>query len=325
MSFDESSTRDARGGVRHAPTQRRRHVRRHGRGDRRRLADDEPGAHNLASGTLNGATWIVGAGSTMSLGANITTDAATIILNGAGASFSSLSPLAKIGATGTLEVLGGGSFPTAGNLDNAGTIDLAPGILNVTGNYTQESTGAFDVAVGGVAAGTQFGQLTVTKQATLNGSLSVSLINGYTPAQGDSYQVLTFASETGNFSAEFGLYLGNGEGFTPTFNPSTNPTALDLVIAPQSLGTQTTVAVFRESLELRRFRHLHGHGAAAGVHRRWSPRAGHFLRRRDRDRHRDSRRRLGLLHHRRPSRPGRTRSSCSTTAMPTSATAIPIP
>ena len=81
----------------------------------------------------------------------------------------------------------------------------------------------------------------MTKQASLNGALSVSLINGYTPPQGDSYQVLAFASETGNFSAEFGLYFGNGEGFTPTFNPSTNPTALDLVVAAQSLGTQTTV------------------------------------------------------------------------------------
>ncbi len=77
----------------------------------------------------------------------------------------------------------------------------------------------------------------MTKQATLNGSLSVSLISGYTPPSGDSYQVLTFASETGSFSAEFGLYFGGGEGFTPTFSPSTNPTALDLVVISELAST----------------------------------------------------------------------------------------
>ena len=81
----------------------------------------------------------------------------------------------------------------------------------------------------------------MSQSASLDGSLSVNLINNYTPPQGDSYQVLTFASETGNFSAEFGLYLGGGEGFTPTFSPSTNPTALDLLAVSESAGTQTTV------------------------------------------------------------------------------------
>ena len=46
---------------------------------------------------------------------------------------------------------------------------------------------------------------------------------------------------TGNFSAEFGLDFENGAGFTPTFNPSTNPTELDLVVVAEAAGTQTTV------------------------------------------------------------------------------------
>ena len=196
---------------------------------------------NLASGTLTGATWVVGANSSMSLGANITTDAATIVLDGAGADFSSLSPLTQIASGGSLEILDGGSFTTAGDLDNAGTIDLAPGTLNIAGNYTQESSGAYDVAVGGLVAGSQFGQLNATNQATLNGALGVSLINNYVPPQGDSYPVLTFGSKSGDFSAEFGLYFGGGTGFTPTFNPGTNPTELDLVVISESPGTQTTV------------------------------------------------------------------------------------
>ena len=196
---------------------------------------------NLALGMLTGATWIVGANSTMSLDANITIDAANIILNGTGANFSSLSPLAEIASDGSLEILNGEAFTTAGNLDNAGTVDLSPGTLNVNGNYTQEAGGTFDVAVGGLTAGTQSGQIRVTNQASLNGGLDISLINSYTPPQGDSYAVLTFGSETGNFVAEFGLYFGGGEGFSPTFSPSSNPTALDLVVIAEAVGTQTTV------------------------------------------------------------------------------------
>ena len=152
------------------------------------------------------------ASSSMSLDASITTDAASIILGGPGANFSSLSPLAKIASGGSLEILNGGAFTTAGNLDNAGTVDLAPGTLNVDGNYTQEAGGTFDVAVGGLTAGTQVGQLKVTNQASLNGGLGINLMNGYTPPLGDSYTVLTFGSETGNFVADFGLYFGGGVG-----------------------------------------------------------------------------------------------------------------
>ncbi len=81
----------------------------------------------------------------------------------------------------------------------------------------------------------------MSQSASLNGGLSVNLINNFTPQQGQNYQILTFASETGNFSAEFGLYLGGGEGFSPTFTPGTNPTALDLAVISESAGTQTTV------------------------------------------------------------------------------------
>ena len=163
------------------------------------------------------------------------------MLDGTGTGFDNLTPLAQIAAGGSLEILDGGSFTTVGDLDNAGTIDLAAGTLNVAGSYTQELTGAYEVGVGGLAAGSQLGQLNVSGLAMLDGSLGVSLINAYAPPQGDSYPVLTFGSVTGNFSAEFGLYLGGGVGFTPTFNPGSNPTELDLVVISELAGTRPAV------------------------------------------------------------------------------------
>ncbi len=189
---------------------------------------------NLSSGTLTGGTWSVGASSTLEIaGGTITTSAATIILGGTGASFSALSALDVIASTGSLELSGGASFTTVGNLDNAGTIDLAPGTLTVTGAYTQESSGAFQAGIGGATAGSQFGQLKVTGSASLGGALITSVINGYSPALSDSYQIMTFGAITGTFATESGLNISGGLAFVPTFGAG----SLSLVV-----GQSTSVS-----------------------------------------------------------------------------------
>jgi len=137
--------------------------------------------------------------------------------------------------------IAGGTLTGAGTINasvlNEGTIALNPGILNITGNYTQAATGALDVGVGGLSPGSQFGQLNVTGQAALNGALNISLLDGYSPPSGDSYPILTFGSRTGDFAVETGLYLGGGEGFSPTYDSS----GLNLVVIPEQLGTTTAI------------------------------------------------------------------------------------
>ncbi len=194
---------------------------------------------NLSAGTLSGGTWIAGSNGSLSLGASITTAAATIILSGTSATFSGLSGLSAIAPGGSIELLQGAAFTTTGDLDNAGTINLAdPGILNVSGAYTQESTGVFDVGIGGTTAGSQYGQLNVTGQATLNGALNVSLLNGFTPAASNSFEIMTFGSFAGSFTTETGLNIGGGLVFTPTFSA----TSLALVAGGASSYTVTTTA-----------------------------------------------------------------------------------
>ena len=129
------------------------------------------------------------------------------------------------------------SLATAVNLDNAGTISLSPGSLNVTGNYTQAASGALDIGVGGLHPVSQFGQLNVSGQVALNGALNLSLLNSYSPQGGNSYRILTFGSRTGDFAAETGLSLGPEAAFSPTYDA----TGLDLNVIAEQGASDTAV------------------------------------------------------------------------------------
>ncbi len=99
-----------------------------------------------------------------------------------------------------------GTVTTAmnGNFTNAGILHLGvpgtPGSLQVNGNYVQTSAGTLDIQVGGSDPGVDYDQLTVSGTATLSGALNVSLIDGYVPPSGSSYQIMIFQSETGTFT-----------------------------------------------------------------------------------------------------------------------------
>ena len=59
--------------------------------------------------------------------------------------------------------------------------------------------------------------------------LNLALVNGFSPAIGNSFPVLTFGSRTGQFATINGLALGNGKQFTPAYT-ATNLT-LDVTTA----------------------------------------------------------------------------------------------
>jgi hypothetical protein len=103
---------------------------------------------------------------------------------------------------GTLSV---GQF--TGNLfNNGGTLapGNSPGVTNITGNYTQSALGAYAVQIAGLSAG-QYDVLNVTGTATLDGLLSVSLldIGGIMPPlhAGDYFDILTAEALYGAFSS----------------------------------------------------------------------------------------------------------------------------
>jgi hypothetical protein len=113
-------------------------------------------------------------------------------------------------------LLAGTGVINAGVLNNA-EVDVgqpgSPGVLTIVGDYTQTSGGVLVMEIGGLLPGTDFGQLNVTGQATLDGTLTVHLTGGFVPSSGSSFAILTFGSASGVFAT----LNGDGGLFTPSF------------------------------------------------------------------------------------------------------------
>ena len=92
-----------------------------------------------------------------------------------------------------------------GKLENSGTVDVGDsiGVLNLGegGRYVQTASGTLGIEASGFRPGTRYDQLRVTLGALLDGAFSVSFINGYVPASGTRFDVLTAASISGQFAS----------------------------------------------------------------------------------------------------------------------------
>jgi hypothetical protein len=89
-----------------------------------------------------------------------------------------------------------------GNVRNRGTVQpgSSPGVLTVSGSYLQESSGVLAIELAGVVGGSQYDQIDVTGNLTLNGTLQVTLINPYMPTAGTAFDILNWGSVAGTFS-----------------------------------------------------------------------------------------------------------------------------
>jgi hypothetical protein len=118
----------------------------------------------------------------------------------------------------TLNFQGGaltGAGAITGNVSNSGgqvAPGASPGIISISGSYTQGPAGALNIEIGGYSPGTQFDRLDVGGPATLNGTLNAALINGFVPNNGDTFRVMNYASRTGSFTLA-------GARFTAVYNP----------------------------------------------------------------------------------------------------------
>ncbi|MCA9264152.1 MAG: hypothetical protein KDA60_09910, partial [Planctomycetales bacterium] len=105
--------------------------------------------------------------------------------------------------------IGSGSLLSGFHVDNSAFVnagEVVPGdaagagYFAVQGDFTQVSAGSLWIELGGDVAGQQFDQLFVTGNASLAGSLAVSLLDEYVPQVGDFFVVAAYGSHEGKFS-----------------------------------------------------------------------------------------------------------------------------
>ena len=96
------------------------------------------------------------------------------------------------------------------------------GILQVGGNYTQLDFATLKIDLGGSAAG-EFDQLQVAGNASLNGTLDISMLDGFTATAGQTFDIITANAITGTF---------------------------DNVIAPEGMDVQVTYSSNAVSLQV---------------------------------------------------------------------------
>jgi hypothetical protein len=166
----------------------------------------------------------------------ITLAGGTFLIDG---STASTSPVA-VNSGATL----GGKGTVAGPVTINSGATLAPGDNGVgalaTGALTINTGGTFAVEIGGKTAGTGYDQVNVSGAASLGGTIIVSIVNGFTPSAGDSYQVLTFTSKSSDFATQSGFNLGGGLTLQEQFSPAVNPTSLNLAVINTATGPTVT-------------------------------------------------------------------------------------
>ena len=103
-------------------------------------------------------------------------------------------------------ISGGGEINFAGGI-NPG---FSPAAVSFDGKVTLESTASLNIELGGTVVGSEFDHVTVADSLALDGVLAVTLINGFVPAAGDTFDILDWGTLNGEFASLDLPALGSG-------------------------------------------------------------------------------------------------------------------
>ena len=214
---------------------------------------------------LSGSPTIASGGAlTLLDGRDLTLDALT---NGGGVSVGADSLLT---VTGTYTQQGAGSIdlagPTAGFVANAitladgtlggtGTItgDVnvtggtlapghSPGALTIDGNLTLDPTSTLRMEIEGPTAGTEYDQLVVTGDATLDGTVQTVTPDTYSPVVGQPFQLVTVAGSVTDNGVEVTGAPAAGAVYVPTVDLAGLTLTVAAITVPDAPGNVQAVA-----------------------------------------------------------------------------------
>jgi hypothetical protein len=113
------------------------------------------------------------------------------------------------------------------------TPGTSPGLATFGGNVHFGPLANLKIELGGLEAGTQFDQLIIAGNAILDGTLEVSLINGFIPSVGQSFNLFDWGGLAGTFSS---LALPALSGVTWDASQLYTTGAISVAAAPILLG-----------------------------------------------------------------------------------------
>jgi hypothetical protein len=210
------------------------------------------GSHTISADIhqVDGVTVGVADGASLTVGA-VNLDGGTMQKHGAG----------ELRIDGTAAGSVGNLVANAGTISGSGTVGgdfvniastVAPGsgagILTVGGVYNQGEDATLSIELGGTTPGDDYDRLVVNGEATLAGTLDVSLIDGFTLAGSFGFDILDASQISGDFStlnlpagitwdaANGTLSFGSGGGLPGDFNGNGTVDAADYVVWRDNLG-----------------------------------------------------------------------------------------
>jgi len=193
----------------------------------------------------------VGGGATLQSDGTLTNTAGELDLPAGG------SELALGGST--LVVTGGsltGDGAVMGNVDNTGGSvgpgepgTITPGELSVTGSYTQGAGGTLAPSIAGVAVGTGYSQLSIGGTASLAGDVAPATAAAFTPAAGQSFDVVDSTGTTsGSIAAVVQPILAGGIAYAALVSSNGAVLTAGGAIGPASLPAMTANQVYSAHL-----------------------------------------------------------------------------
>jgi hypothetical protein len=153
--------------------------------------------------TLENRGTMVWTGAAINMAAGVLTNCpGALFLARNNASFNLLGAPNRVDNAGTFrKTSSGNTFLSAGvPFNNYGFADLRSGILVANGGYNSSSGALLNCSLAGANAGSGYGQLQSAGAVSLNGALSVDLVNGFLPATNVLFAVVNAAARNGSFS-----------------------------------------------------------------------------------------------------------------------------
>jgi hypothetical protein len=168
---------------------------------------NSPSGVNLINRTLeNGGTVLWNGPGAIVFGQSVITNGTGALFHAqSAAGFATLGSPNRFDNAGTFRKSGSSGATTTGavTINNSGMVDIRSGILKAESGYTSTSSALLSCALGGMTAGTGFGQLQVAGSVTLAGNLSVTLTNNFVPPANSTYTVLSAGTRNGTFANFF--------------------------------------------------------------------------------------------------------------------------